>query len=278
MTRLTIERKWQTSGMPVLDATIRHMVSPLHVHEFGPPEGVPLLALHGLTGHGGRWRRLAESRLPAYRVLAPDLRGHGRSTPLPPWTLEQHAADLLAVIDGYGLDAVPVLAHSFGAAVALHLARLAPGRLSRLLLLDPAVGINPELALERANLPERTFADPREAFQALRHDWPAATDEAMTEEVNEHLEQTGSGWRFRYQQVALAAAWSEMTRVPVLPAPGTPMLLVRALREQYVTPTLISGCELALGAEFELVNVDCGHMIYLERPVETGELITRFMS
>jgi lipase len=264
--------------MPVLDATIRHMVSPLHVHEFGPPDGVPLLALHGLTGHGGRWRRLAETRLPGFRMLAPDLRGHGRSLPFPPWTLEQHAADLLAVIDGYKLDAVPVLAHSFGAAVALHLARLAPGRLSKLLLLDPAVGINPALALERANLPERTFADPRQAFQAQRYDWPTATDEAVTDEVNEHLEQTEAGWRFRYQQPSVATAWSEMTRVPVLPGPGTPMLLVRALREQYVTPALISGCQLALGEEFELVNVDCGHMIYLERPEETGELITRFMS
>lgn len=254
------------------------MASPLHVHEFGPEDGVPLLALHGVTGHGGRWRLLARTNLPQFRIIAPDLRGHGKSNPLPPWTLEQHAADLLTVIDGYKLDAVPVLAHSFGAAVALHLMRLAPGRIERLVLLDPAVGINPTLALERSGTQARIFMDPREAWEAQRHDWPVATDEAVTEEVGEHLEQTESGWRFRFQPAAVATAWSEMARVPVLPGPGTPTLVARALREQYVTPSFVNGCQLALGQDFELVNVDCGHMIYLERPDETGELITRFVS
>lgn len=252
------------------------MALPLQVQEFGPPDGVPLLALHGVTGHGGRWRTLARTRLPGFRVIAPDLRGHGKSTPLPPWTLEQHAADLLAVIDAYQLDAVPVLAHSFGCAVALHLARLAPGRLNKLILLDPAVGINPALALERASIPARIFADPRAAYQAQRYDWPEASEEAITEELGEHLEQTDDGWRFQYQPPAVATAWSEMARVPVLPGPGTPTLVVRATHEQYVTPAFINGCLLSLGDEFELVNIDCGHMIYLERPDETGELVTRF--
>lgn len=253
------------------------MVLPLHVHQFGQPDDVPLLALHGVTGHGGRWRRLAQTHLPAFRVIAPDLRGHGRSILLPPWTLEQHAADLLAVIDTLALDAVPVLAHSFGAAIALHLARLAPGRLSRLLLLDPAVGLDPALALERAGVVPRTFTDPREAYQAQRYDWPAATDEAIRDELGEHLHETESGWRFRYVPAALATAWSEMARTPVLPGPGMPMMLVRATREPYVTPSLINACQLALGPDFELVNLDCGHMIYLERPDETGELVYRFV-
>jgi lipase len=252
------------------------MALPLHVQEFGPPDGVPLLALHGVTGHGARWRGIAETRLPGFRVIAPDLRGHGRSTPLPPWTLEQHAADLLAVLNAHELDAVSLVAHSFGGAVALHLMRLAPGRVSRLVLLDPVTGVDPVLALERASLPARLFADPRDAYQAQRHDWPEATEAEITEELGEHLEQTDQGWRFRYQPPAVTTAWSEMTRAPVLPSPGTPTLLVRATREPYVTPAFVSGCHLMLGDEFELVDIDCGHMIYLERPAETGELITRF--
>jgi lipase len=253
------------------------MPVPLYVHEFGPPDGVPLLALHGVTGHGGRWRELAESRLPGFRVIAPDLRGHGRSSPLPPWTLEQHAADLLAVIDEYQLDAVPVLGHSFGAAVALHLLRLAPGRASRLVLLDPVIGVSPDLALDRASLRQRLFTDRRQAWEAQRYDWPSATDTAVTEEITQHLEQVEGGWRFRYREPAAATAWSEMTRAAVLPGPGTPTMVVRATREQYVSPAFVKGCHLALGSDFELANVDCGHMIYLERPDETGELINRFV-
>lgn len=254
------------------------MQLPLQVHQFGPPNGFPLLALHGLTGHGGRWRHLAQTRLPGFRVVAPDLRGHGRSIPFPPWTLEQHAADLLTVIDAYGLDAVPVVAHSFGAAVALHLVRLAPGRINRLLLLDPAVGVNAQMALEYANIPPRIFVDPREAYAAQRYDWPGATDEAIAEELNEHLEQTNAGWRFRYLPACAATAWSEMSRTPVLPSPGTRLLVVRAMRSPYVSPALINACQIALDGDFELVNLDCGHMVYLERPDETAELVHRFVA
>ena len=51
----------------------------LHVHAWGPPDGEPLVCLHGVTGHGERFKRLAEERWTGRRVLAPDLRGHGRS-------------------------------------------------------------------------------------------------------------------------------------------------------------------------------------------------------
>jgi lipase len=253
------------------------MALPLHVHEFGSAGHPPLLALHGVTGHGARWRAFARNRLQDFQVLAPDLRGHGRSTALPPWTLEQHAADLLSVIDAYGLDAVPVLGHSFGGAVALHLSRLAPGRISKLVLLDPAAGVSPALALERANVPQQVFPDRPRAWDAQRYDWPTVSDEVIAEELIEHLEQNESGWRFRYSAPAAATAWSEMARAAVLPIPGTPTLLVRALRERYVSPIFVSGCELLLGTDFELIDLDCGHMVYLERPEYVGAVVSDFV-
>jgi lipase len=76
----------------------------LHVHHLGPDDGRPLVALHGLTGHGRGWRAFAGEQLPGFRVHAPDLRGNGLSPTVPPWTLEQHAADVLAVLDRAGLD------------------------------------------------------------------------------------------------------------------------------------------------------------------------------
>ena len=52
----------------------------LHTHTFGDAQGAPLLAVHGITAHGGRFRRLAEEAWPERRTIAPDLRGHGGST------------------------------------------------------------------------------------------------------------------------------------------------------------------------------------------------------
>ena len=42
--------------------------------------GEPLLFLHGFTGCGGDWRFIGEELAPRHQVIAPDLRGHGRST------------------------------------------------------------------------------------------------------------------------------------------------------------------------------------------------------
>lgn len=251
---------------------------PLHVHEFGSAKGYPILALHGVAGHGARWRSIAEKQLSDFRVIAPDLRGHGRSEPLPPWTLEQHAADLLAVIDEYSLAALAVVGHSFGAAVALHLARLAPQRVSRLILLDPVVGIDPAIALQHADTDHRVFADRAEAGAAQRADWPSASEEAIAAELDAHLVQLpGGGLRFRYRAAAVATAWSEMSRAAVLPNAGTPTLLVPALRESYVRPEFVRACEVVLGDDFEVFGLNSGHMLYLERQADTAELIVEFI-
>ena len=96
-----------------------------------------MLVLHGVTGHAARWHVLAEA-LPELRMIAVDLRGHGRSPWTPPWNLEQHVADVLAVLDDLDLARVTVVGHSFGGAIAVHLARTAPERVDGLVLLDPA--------------------------------------------------------------------------------------------------------------------------------------------
>src|SRR5256886_3331643 len=71
----------------------------LHVHEWGDPAAPPLVCVHGVTGHGERFKRLAEERWGArFRVVAPDLRGHGRSGYEPPWTFSTLTADLVETL------------------------------------------------------------------------------------------------------------------------------------------------------------------------------------
>ena len=71
----------------------------LHVHEWGPSAGRPLLCLHGITSWGGRFRGLAEKRLDEFHVFAPDLRGHGVSDWEPPWSLGSHVADIVDTLN-----------------------------------------------------------------------------------------------------------------------------------------------------------------------------------
>ncbi|NUR69411.1 MAG: alpha/beta fold hydrolase [Hamadaea sp.] len=121
----------------------------LHVHNYGPPDGHALLALHNMSGDGGAWSEVA-GLLAGFRVLAPDLRGFGRSSPEPPWTFDYQVADLLATIDAARVDRVDVVGHSLGGSIAVQLARHAQERVRRLVLLDPGIGVPPLIALAGA--------------------------------------------------------------------------------------------------------------------------------
>jgi len=90
---------------------------PLHVAESGA--GRPLVSLHG-------WSLSAESVLGPLaplasraRLVAPDLRGHGRSAPGAPFGLADLAADVVRVFDALGLDRAVLLGWSLGALAAL---------------------------------------------------------------------------------------------------------------------------------------------------------------
>src|SRR5919201_292742 len=101
----------------------------LHLHEWGDPAAPPVVCVHGLNAHGRRFRKLAEERLATrFRVLAPDLRGHGSSDWEPPWTIATHAHDVLETLDAAGIRRAPFVGHSFGGRLLLELAVLDPHR------------------------------------------------------------------------------------------------------------------------------------------------------
>jgi pimeloyl-ACP methyl ester carboxylesterase len=112
--------------VPVADAT-------LYYREQGA--GDPMVLAHGLTSVGERWADLAAALADRYRVLVPDLRGHGRSTG-PPETIgfDRFAADLVALLDHLGLERAHFVGHSAGALALLALGLRSPGRARTLTL------------------------------------------------------------------------------------------------------------------------------------------------
>lgn len=104
---------------------------------FGPADDDrALLAIHGITANGRSWDTVA-ALLSRRRILAPDLRGRGRSNALPgPYGLRTHAADLAALLDADGGAPRTVIGHSMGAFVAVALAGARPDLVDRLVLVD----------------------------------------------------------------------------------------------------------------------------------------------
>ena len=103
----------------------------------GASDATPtVLAVHGVTSSHLAWPFVV-AQLPGVRVIAPDLRGRGRSNTLTGRAgLSAHARDLVAVLDALGLDAVPVIGHSMGAFVAMVLSGEYPKRVTRVVLID----------------------------------------------------------------------------------------------------------------------------------------------
>jgi lipase len=250
----------------------------LHVHRYGPAGPVRMLAIHGLTGYGGRWQHLAGG-LPEISIAAPDLLGHGRSSWAAPWTLDANVSAFAQLIDDEADAPVLVVGHSFGGAIALALAAARPDKVAALLLLDPAIGLDgvwmSQIAESMFRYPDYTDAAEARA-EKLSGSWSDVDPALLDTELGEHLVQLPNGrYGWRVSMPAMMSYWSELARGAVLPQAGTTTTLVRAkwTSPPYVTDQLIDALRQRLGADFQLLDFECNHMLPNAKPGEVATLI-----
>jgi pimeloyl-ACP methyl ester carboxylesterase len=125
----------------------------LAVEEAGPPDGVPVVLLHGLTATR-RYVVMGSRTLErtGHRVIAYDARGHGRSSPAPSagaYAYADLAGDLLAVLDVLGVDRAVLAGASMGAHTLLRVALEAPARVRGIVAITPAFDPGMPADLER---------------------------------------------------------------------------------------------------------------------------------
>ena len=108
-------------------------VGQLYIKQTGT--GPSLLLVHGLLLNGDMFQPILEGLADDYRILAPDLRGFGRSGHLPPpYTVKQHADDLAQLLACLSISSTVVLGYSQGGTVAQQLALDYPSLVSHLVL------------------------------------------------------------------------------------------------------------------------------------------------
>ncbi|HEX7021241.1 MAG TPA: alpha/beta hydrolase [Trueperaceae bacterium] len=147
----------------------------LHVERVGPTDAPAVLYLHGGPGYNSHsFRSLMEDDLSRYQMIYADQRGGGRSPANGPFGLDELAADVGRILDQLGLPTATLLAHGFGATIAITAATQQPERYPKLLLVGPWVDmpllsrdLQREAALQSGNqaeaLPPESSLNPGEA-------------------------------------------------------------------------------------------------------------------
>jgi pimeloyl-ACP methyl ester carboxylesterase len=103
--------------------------------------GRALFLLHGLAGTCADFAdRLPALAATGWDVVAPDLRGHGRSPRGGTWSFAELADDVLALADGLGFDRFSVVGHELGGVVAQELALRARDRIDGVVLQAASAG------------------------------------------------------------------------------------------------------------------------------------------
>jgi pimeloyl-ACP methyl ester carboxylesterase len=120
--------------LPQLEGVQHHFVDlpglRMHVAEAG--SGEPVLLLHGFAQHWWEWRGVIGGLAERYRVICPDLRGQGwTDAPGGGYTRSQLVADLVALLDTFGLDRTRLISHDMGAISGFALALEHPDRVDR---------------------------------------------------------------------------------------------------------------------------------------------------
>jgi pimeloyl-ACP methyl ester carboxylesterase len=253
----------------------------------GPPEGEPIVLIHGLAGAAANWALLAPELAQSRRVLAVDLPGHAGSEPLAAAPSLAPFADLVAALaQREGFQPAHVVGHSLGGLVALRMAVRRPDSV-RSVVLAAAAGITSStrwaervLAFvgwvqpgRRISPYWRAVAKSDELKRAVFGHWFAADPPALSDRAVEAI----------LRDVGLNtdsdAAWRALTRDdprPDLHRVVAPCLVLWGASDNQLPLTDAFDYARRLRAPIRVI-ADCGHLLIVERPDACLDAIEGFL-
>jgi pimeloyl-ACP methyl ester carboxylesterase len=192
-------------------------LGPLSIHcvVWGRPNDPVAVLIHGNGGHAHWWDPLVPALVPGWRLIAPDLRGHGESdwAEPPRYGLTDFTADVMGVLDALAPGSVALVGHSMGGRVAAWFAVQHPERVRLLALLDTRMGgVNAEMAQKwRGRIAGarhgRGYPTRAAALAAFRlvPDEPGVAAEVLAHLAHHAVHERGpDDWTFRFDRAVLA--------------------------------------------------------------------------
>lgn len=245
-------------------------------------DGMPVLLVHGFPLDHTMWDRQIEALARNYRVIAPDLRGFGRSSAGGEMTtMEQFADDLAAILDALNVEVPVVLCGlSMGGYIAFQFWRRHSARLRALALCDTrAIADTAEGAAARLTMAERVLRD-GPGFVADMMLPKLFTVESRTPE-RDYLESTRRVILSTDPRGIAAAARGMAQRPDFTGRLGhisVPTLVLVGSEDALSAPEEMRAIAAAIPGSRFIEIAGAGHMSPLEKPDEVTEALAEFLN
>ncbi|MGA7922890.1 MAG: alpha/beta fold hydrolase [Thermoplasmata archaeon] len=251
--------------------------APVRLNRHDSGKGPAVVLLHGLGLDHSLWDPQREQLSTSFRVLAPDLRGHG-ATPAPPgstFSFPEFQADVIALLDELGIERAHMVGFSAGGFLALRMAVHAPTRLESLTTIAAAPHCDAHTRAMGESWAESYREGGYDAY-ALR----LLKDLYYPDWIEDHLDVADQLRERKDVDLHGAIRWAlavgsfdlrgQLGRIRV------PTLVLHGMDDRVVDPAharllrqSITGAQLRLFAQ-------TGHMVPVERPEETTQAIREF--
>jgi len=250
----------------------------LHYSEAG--QGTPVVLLHGFPLSGLVWRKQQQHLCDLYRVITPDLRGHGQSpAPAGVYEMETLARDVLALLDTMHITKAAILGHSMGGYVALAAWKLAPERFLALGLIDSQAAADTEQGRQgRFKMAEKVAAAGSQAVASAMLPKLFAPSLAATDPLIEQVRQTILNTPCDGIIGSLNGMALRHNAEGMLSTIDVPVLILTGDKDQIIPRAKAEAMAAIIPKATLAIIENAGHMPMLERPEATTTAIRKFLS
>lgn len=239
----------------------------------------PVVLLHGFPFNRSMWREQIDALSVRYRVIAPDLRGHGETAVAASATMEEMADDVAALMDALDIERAVIGGLSMGGYVTLAFARKYPQRVRALILADTRPQADTEEArTNREKMAERAVSDGMEAIAEMQLPKLLAPktiseEPEMVARVREMIVTTkGEG-----AAAALRGMAERRDQSDLLSQIKVPTLIIVGSEDELTPPTDAEKMQRAIQGS-RLVRIDgAGHVSNIERANEFNRALVEFL-
>lgn len=244
----------------------------------GPAQAPAVLFANSIGTSLGMWDSVVSELGERFRTIRFDARGHGRSAPCAgPATIDDLAADALAVLDATKAAQAVIVGLSLGGMVAQALATLAPERVRGLVLCATGATLQPASAWEQRAA--TALAEGMEAFVALslQRWFTPGFREAQPEAVDHCAAMLRATDAESYAACCRVIRDTDLR--PRLCAVTQPTLLIAGAEDPATPPALLDEIAALLGGPKERLDfTPAAHILAVEQPRTTAAAIVRFVA